>query len=199
MSAPRFTHYVVLLRIFHYLKGTMFHGLYFSTSSLELRAYSDADWVVTPLINDPPLATASSLWIHWYHGVIRNNLLSPNLATIQNIVLLLKLPNNLYGFDGFLRKLVLLKVIILFSVVTIKVPFRWLIIMSSMNVLNTSKSIVILYANMSLAILFVFYLSLLKINLPTSSPKFIYRAVFKISLPNSRCLSFTTLSLRGMF
>jgi hypothetical protein len=49
MSAPRFTHYAAVLRILRYVKGTMFHGLHFSShSSLELQAYSDADWAGDP-------------------------------------------------------------------------------------------------------------------------------------------------------
>ncbi|KAA8523659.1 hypothetical protein F0562_010082 [Nyssa sinensis] len=45
MSAPRSTHYAVVLRILRYVKGTLFHGLHFSSrSSLELRSYSDVDW-----------------------------------------------------------------------------------------------------------------------------------------------------------
>ncbi|XP_019052685.1 PREDICTED: uncharacterized protein LOC109114473 [Nelumbo nucifera] len=49
MSAPRTTHYVVVLRIIRYVKGTMFHGLHYSNSSpLHLIAYSDVDWA-----NDP--------------------------------------------------------------------------------------------------------------------------------------------------
>ncbi|KAJ9538525.1 hypothetical protein OSB04_031258 [Centaurea solstitialis] len=45
MAAPRSDHYAAVLRILRYLKGTMFHGLYFSsTSSLVLRGFSDADW-----------------------------------------------------------------------------------------------------------------------------------------------------------
>ena len=49
MSAPRSTHYATVLRILRYIKGTLFHGLHFSAhSSLELRAYSDADWAGNP-------------------------------------------------------------------------------------------------------------------------------------------------------
>ncbi|XP_058079289.1 uncharacterized mitochondrial protein AtMg00810-like [Magnolia sinica] len=44
MSAPRSTHYAAVLRILRYVKGTLFHGLHFSShSSLELHSYSDAD------------------------------------------------------------------------------------------------------------------------------------------------------------
>ncbi|XP_028092768.1 uncharacterized protein LOC114292958 [Camellia sinensis] len=49
MSALRTLHYTALLRILRYLKGTMFHGLHYSAySSLELRAFSDADWAGDP-------------------------------------------------------------------------------------------------------------------------------------------------------
>ncbi|KAJ9561214.1 hypothetical protein OSB04_006374 [Centaurea solstitialis] len=45
MSAPCSDHYAAVLRILRDLKVTMFHGLYFSsTSSLTLRGFSDADW-----------------------------------------------------------------------------------------------------------------------------------------------------------
>lgn len=45
MAAPCSDHYAVVLRILRYLKGTMFHGLHFSSkSSLILQGYSDADW-----------------------------------------------------------------------------------------------------------------------------------------------------------
>ncbi|XP_057734655.1 uncharacterized mitochondrial protein AtMg00810-like [Arachis stenosperma] len=49
LSAPRTTHYAAVLRILRYIKGTLFHGLYFSAhSSLSLHAYSDADWAGDP-------------------------------------------------------------------------------------------------------------------------------------------------------
>lgn len=45
MSSPRSTHYATVLRILRYIKGTMFHGLHFSSeSSLDLHGYCDADW-----------------------------------------------------------------------------------------------------------------------------------------------------------
>ncbi|XP_028084229.1 uncharacterized protein LOC114285388 [Camellia sinensis] len=43
MATPRSPHYDALVCILRYLKGTMFHGLYYSTySSLQLHAFSDA-------------------------------------------------------------------------------------------------------------------------------------------------------------
>ena len=49
LSAPRSTHYAAILRIFRYLNGTFFHGLFYSTQSpLILRAFSDANWAGDP-------------------------------------------------------------------------------------------------------------------------------------------------------
>ncbi|KAF5948738.1 hypothetical protein HYC85_014695 [Camellia sinensis] len=49
MSAPRTPHYAALVRILRYLKGTMFHGLHYSArSSLQPRAFSNADWAGDP-------------------------------------------------------------------------------------------------------------------------------------------------------
>ncbi|KAG9447270.1 hypothetical protein H6P81_013398 [Aristolochia fimbriata] len=45
MSAPRSVHYAAVLHILRYIKGSLFQGLFFgSTSQLHLSAYSDADW-----------------------------------------------------------------------------------------------------------------------------------------------------------
>jgi hypothetical protein len=50
MFAPRSVHYAAILCILRYIKGTLFHGLHFSLqSSLELRAYADAEWVGNPI------------------------------------------------------------------------------------------------------------------------------------------------------
>ena len=49
MSVPQSTYYVAVLRILRYLKGTFFHGLFYSAQSpLILRAFSDADWAGDP-------------------------------------------------------------------------------------------------------------------------------------------------------
>uniref|UniRef100_A0A2N9I658 Reverse transcriptase Ty1/copia-type domain-containing protein n=1 Tax=Fagus sylvatica TaxID=28930 RepID=A0A2N9I658_FAGSY len=43
------THYAAVIHILLYIKGTMFHGLHFSAhSTLDLCAYSDADWAGDP-------------------------------------------------------------------------------------------------------------------------------------------------------
>ena len=49
LSAPRLTHYAVVLRILRYLKGTLFHDLFYSAQSpLVLRAFSNVDWAGDP-------------------------------------------------------------------------------------------------------------------------------------------------------
>ncbi|XP_028103205.1 uncharacterized protein LOC114302390 [Camellia sinensis] len=50
MTAPRSPHYAALVCILRYLKGTLFHGLHYSRlSSLQLQAFSDADWAGDPI------------------------------------------------------------------------------------------------------------------------------------------------------
>ncbi|GKV15182.1 hypothetical protein SLEP1_g25984 [Rubroshorea leprosula] len=49
MAAPHSTHYAVILRIIHYVKGTLFHGVHFSANcSPVLCVDFDADWVDDP-------------------------------------------------------------------------------------------------------------------------------------------------------
>ena len=49
MDAPRSVHYVVVLQILRYIKGTLYHGLHHSSqSSLELHAYSNENWASDP-------------------------------------------------------------------------------------------------------------------------------------------------------
>ncbi len=45
LAAPFSTHYAAVIHILRYIKGIMFHDFHFSThSTLDLCAYSDADW-----------------------------------------------------------------------------------------------------------------------------------------------------------
>ena len=49
MDAPRSVHYIVVLWILRYVKGTLYHGFHYSSrSSLEFHAYSNADWAGNP-------------------------------------------------------------------------------------------------------------------------------------------------------
>ncbi|XP_057965478.1 secreted RxLR effector protein 161-like [Malania oleifera] len=50
LSTPRYTHYANVLRILRYLKGTLFHGLFYSAQSpLVLCIFSDIDWAGDPI------------------------------------------------------------------------------------------------------------------------------------------------------
>ncbi|KAK6160670.1 hypothetical protein DH2020_004051 [Rehmannia glutinosa] len=50
VTSPTTVHWAAVLRILRYLRGTIFQSLLFSsTSSLELRAFSDADWASDPV------------------------------------------------------------------------------------------------------------------------------------------------------
>ncbi|XP_021818795.1 uncharacterized protein LOC110760780 [Prunus avium] len=48
MTTPLESHYLAVKRILRYLKGTMDYGLLFSPGSLNLKAYTDADWAGDP-------------------------------------------------------------------------------------------------------------------------------------------------------
>ena len=51
LFVSRLTHYAVVLRILRYLKGTFFHGFFYSTqSSLVLCAFSDVDWEFSDIV-----------------------------------------------------------------------------------------------------------------------------------------------------
>ncbi|RVW69856.1 Retrovirus-related Pol polyprotein from transposon RE1 [Vitis vinifera] len=73
LSAPRSTHYAAVLRILRYLKGTLFHGLFYSAQSpLVLRAFSDADWAGDPTDRSTEAeyraladTTSELLWLRW--------------------------------------------------------------------------------------------------------------------------------------
>lgn len=61
-AAPRTIHYVVVLHIIQYLKGTLHYGLLFSSQlSSTLRAYADADWASD--VNDKWFTNGLSIFI----------------------------------------------------------------------------------------------------------------------------------------
>ncbi|TYK18485.1 putative mitochondrial protein [Cucumis melo var. makuwa] len=62
MAAPRTIHFTAVLRILRYIKGTLGHGLQFSSqSSLVLSDHSDADWAGDP--TDRPFATGYCFYL----------------------------------------------------------------------------------------------------------------------------------------
>ncbi|KAA0057298.1 putative mitochondrial protein [Cucumis melo var. makuwa] len=70
MVAPRTIHFTAVLRILRYIKGTLGHGLQFSSqSSLVLSGFSDADWAGDP--TDRRSTTGycfylELLWLRWF-------------------------------------------------------------------------------------------------------------------------------------
>ena len=66
LSAPRSTHYAVVLRILRYLKDTLFHGLFYSAQSpLILHAFSDVDWVRDPTNHRSTTGYCFMLFTKW--------------------------------------------------------------------------------------------------------------------------------------
>ena len=85
----------------------------------------------------------------------------------------------------------------LLFIVIIGLSFRLLTMMSSMNILNTSRLIVILSIIILFMVLSRCFWSPLKINLQIFSLSHILRDIFVLWLTNSRWSPPPTLSLRG--
>lgn len=45
MHSPKYSHFVAVKRILRYIKGCLHEGLHFVPGSLQLAAFTDADWV----------------------------------------------------------------------------------------------------------------------------------------------------------
>jgi hypothetical protein len=109
MSAPRSTHYAVVLRILRYVKGTLFHGLHFSScSSLELRSYSDADWAGDPTDRRSTtgycffLGTSLISWRSKKQTVVAQSSTKAEYRALADT-------KAVYGYDDFLQTWVLLR------------------------------------------------------------------------------------------
>ena len=138
-----------------------------------------------PLIAGSPLVIAFFLVLLWFLGEVRNKLMWPALVLKQNIVPLLIPHLSSFGYDGLSKTLVCPHPLLLLFIVTTRVPFILLTMMSSMNGLNTSRSIVILSIIILSMVLSSWSQSLLKINLQISSPSYILRDVFVLWLTTS--------------
>ena len=138
-----------------------------------------------PLIAGPPLVIPFFLLLLWFLGKARNKLMWPAPVLKQNIVPLL-IPNlSSFGYDGFSKTLVCPHPLLLLFIVTIRMPFILLTIMSSMNGLNTSRLIVILFVIILSMVLLSFSPSHPKINLQISSPSHFLRDALVIWLTTS--------------
>ena len=127
------------------------------------------------LIAGPLQVIGSSLVRLWFLGEVRNKLLWPAPVLKQNIVPLLIPHLSSFGYDGFLRIWVCPPPLLLPFIVTTRVPFILLTMMSFMNGLNTSRLIVILSVIILSMVLLSFSPSPPKINLQISSPSHFLR------------------------
>ena len=133
-----------------------------------------------PLVAGPLRVIAFSLVLLWFLSEVKNKLLWPAPVLKQNIVPLL-IPNlSSFGYNGFLRIWVCPHPLLLPFIVTIRVPFILLTMLSSMNGLNTSRLIVILSVIILSMVLSSFSPSPPKINLQISSLSHILRDAFVI-------------------
>ncbi|XP_015946589.1 uncharacterized mitochondrial protein AtMg00810-like [Arachis duranensis] len=208
LSAPRTTHYAAVLRILRYVKGTLFHGLYFSAhSSLTLQAYSDADWAGDP--TDRRSTTGYCLFlgdalISWRakkqtftarsSTEAEYRALADTTAEVISVRWLLEdlgapqsSPTDVFCDNRSAIQIAHNDVFHerLMSFAITAVLFRLPIMMCFMNAPNTLRLIVILFGNESLLMLFVSLLLGHWIRLLISSRKLITRLAFGFCYPNS--------------
>ena len=171
MAAPRSPHYAAVLRILRYLKGTIFDGLHFSShSSLTLQAYLDADWACDPTDRRSTTGYCFMLgdslisWKSKKQTVVARSSTEAEIGHWQLLQL------NSFGCDGYYRILVLIVLLQLNFIVIIKVLFKLLTMMSSMNVLSILRSIVTSTANMCFRVQSHFSRFPLRTSLLISSP-----------------------------
>ena len=104
LSAPRSTHYAAVLCILWYLKGILFHGLFYSVQSpFVLRAFSNADWAGDPTDRRSTTGYCFLLGFSLISCEVRNKPLWPTPVLKQNIVPLLIPHLSSFGYNGFLR------------------------------------------------------------------------------------------------
>ena len=139
-----------------------------------------------PLITTPLQVIAFSLVLLRFLSEVRNKLLWLAPVLKQNIVPLLIPHLSSFGYDGFLRISVCPHPLLLPFIVTTKVPFILLTMMSSMNGLNTSRLIVILFVIILSMVLSSSSPSPPQINLQISSPSHFLRDALVIWLTTSR-------------
>ena len=128
------------------LKGTLFHGIFYSAQSpLVLRAFSDADWAGDPTNRRSTTGycflLASSL-ISWQSKkqthVARSSIEAEYCALVDTT-------SELLWLRWLLKDLGVSTSSATPLYLTTRVPFILLTMMSSMNGLNTSRSIIILF------------------------------------------------------
>ncbi|KAL4025120.1 hypothetical protein IC575_013498 [Cucumis melo] len=166
MAAPRTIHFTAVLRILRYIKGTLGHGLQFSSqSSLVLSGFSDADWAGDP--TDRRSTTGYCFYlgdalISGEETIIVSVPTSPNIVQVMLLELIWCVGFFRYGAPGHHP---------LFFIVIITVLFRLHTMMYSMNEQSILRMTVTLFATTYRATHFISNPSLPPINLRIYSPK----------------------------
>ena len=186
LSVLRSTHYATVLCILRYLKGTLFHDLFYSAqSSLVLRAFSDADWVGD--LTDHRSTTG-------YYFLLGSSLISwrskkqthvARSSTEAEYRALTDTTSELLWLRWLLKDLG----VSTSSATPLYCDNQSAIYIAHNDVLHkrtkTSRSIVILSVIILSMVLSSWSQSLLKINLQISSPSHILRDVFVLWLTTS--------------
>jgi hypothetical protein len=180
MTTLRYVHYAAVLRILCYVKGTLFHGLHFSShSSLDLHVYLDADWASDPIDRHSTMGYCFLLGDSLISWCSKKQSVVARSSTEAKYRALADTTSELLWLRWLLHDMGLL------SFVTIKVQFRLRIMMHFMNVLNILRSTVILCAITFCRELSAFVLLLSLISWPMCSPKHIHLDGLVTLFPNS--------------
>lgn len=130
MYAPMMTHLKMVWRILWYVKVTIEMGLHFSShTTLDLFAFSDADWTVCPTTRRSTTSYCTFLGgnlISW------NNIQFHDQAQKQSTALWLTQQLNSLGWRSFSKTFKLEWRLLSYSTVTISVLFIWQLTLYSM-------------------------------------------------------------------
>lgn len=85
MHAPTMAHYQVGKRILRYVSGTLHYGIHIlACSTLDLYAFSDADWARCPYTRRSTTGFCTFLGSNCLFGVLKSRQQSPSLVQGQN-------------------------------------------------------------------------------------------------------------------
>ena len=198
MDASRSVHYAVVLRILRYVKGTLYHGLHYSSrSSLEFHAYLDADWAGDPTDRCSItgfcflLGTSLVSWCSKKQDVVPVPVLRLSIVPLSTPLA------SLFGFAGSWLTWMLHSPLPFLFIVTIVVLSILLIMMSSTNAPSILRSIATSLANISRKEISSCSPSPLLTSLLTSLPRLTHLVIFEILYPKSSWLPPCHLEFEG--
>ncbi|XP_038889079.1 uncharacterized mitochondrial protein AtMg00810-like [Benincasa hispida] len=144
MAAPRTIHFTIVYCIPHYVKGTLAHGLQFSSqSSLVQSGYSDANWARDPIDKRSTIGYCFYLGDSFISLRSKKQTVVSRSSTDSKYMHLPMLLQSYYGFASSLKIWEFFNSLLLSFTVTIEALSKLLTMMYFMNVPNTLKIIVI--------------------------------------------------------